>query len=99
MAFIEKPSGTGKYLATIRYKGTDYALREYAESGVIYCDDHDDETYKYRISVTTEDHRINYVMLKRNDLFVSNMRYYFEKGCFRFKNLICKEAVMHLISY
>lgn len=99
LSFIEKPEGTGRYLATIRYKGNDYAIREYVESGVIYCDDHDDETYKYRISVTTEDHQVNYVMLKRNDLFISNMRYYFERGCFRFKNLLCKEALMKLISY
>lgn len=98
-AFIEKPEGIGRYLATIRYNGVDYALREYADSGVIYCDDHDDESYKFRISITTEDHQINYVMLKRNDLFVNNMRFYFERGCFRFKDLRCKEAVMKLVSY
>lgn len=98
-AFIEKPTGIGRYLATIRYDGRDYALREFATDGIIYCDDHDDETFKYRISVTTDDHNVNYVMLKRNDLFISNMRYYFERGCFRFKDLRCKEAVMKLISY
>ena len=98
-AFIEKPEGVGRYLGTIRYNGTDFALREYAESGVIYCDDHDDESFKFRISVTTDDHQINYVMLKKNDIFVSNMRYYFEHGCFRFKDLRCKEAVMKLVSY
>lgn len=98
-AFIGKPEGIGHYLGTIRYKGTDYALREYADDGVIYCDDRCDETYKYKISVTTEDHNINYVMLKRNDLFISNMRFYFERGCFRFKDLRCKEAVMKLVSY
>lgn len=98
-AFIEKPEGVGRYLGTIRYNGTDFALREYSESGVIYCDDHDDESFKFRISVTTDDHRINYVMLKKNDIFISNMRYYFEHGCFRFKDLRCKEAVMKLVSY
>ena len=98
-AFIEKPDGKGKYLATIRYNNCEYAIREYADSGVIYCDDHDDSTYKYKISVTTDDHQVNYVMLKRNDMFINNMRFYFEKGCFRFKDLRCKEAVMKLISY
>lgn len=98
-SFIEKPDGVGRYLGTIRYNGTDYALREYIDSGVIYCDDHDDETYKFKISVTTDDHQVNYVMLKRNDMFISNMRYYFERGCFRFKDLRCKEAVMRLVSY
>lgn len=98
-AFIEKPTGDSKYLATIVYEGREYAIREYFQAGVIYCDDHDDSTYKYRIAVTTEDHQINYVMLKSNDLFVQNMRYYFRHGCFRFKNLLCKEAIMKLISY
>lgn len=99
VAFIEKPVGNSKYLATIQFEGKDYAIREYQDAGVIYCDDHDDETFKYKIAVTTDDHNVNYVMLKNNDLFISNMRYYFERGCFRFKNLLCKRAVMKLISY
>lgn len=98
-SFIERPIGDSKYLATIQYEGKEYALREYYTAGVIYCDDHDDSTYKFKIAVTTEDHQINYVMLKRNDMFIQSMRYYFERGCFRFKNLQCKEAVMKLVSY
>lgn len=98
-AFIEKPEGNSRYLGTLRYKGCDYALREFADAGVIYCDDRADSTYKYKLAVTTDDHTINYVMLKRNDLFIMNMRYYFERGCFRFKDLRCKEVVMKLISY
>ena len=63
------------------------------------CDDRSDETFKMKITVTTDDHEINYVMLKRNDLFLSNLRYYFERGCFRFKDLRCKEAVLKALSY
>lgn len=98
-AFIEKPDGKGRYLATLKYQGCDYGIREYAESGVIYCDDKPDSTYPIKISVTTNDHDINYVMLKSNSLFLSNMRYYFDRGCFRFKNLKCKEAVLKALSY
>ena len=98
-AFIEKPDGIGRYLGTLRYKGTEFALREYLDAGVIYCDDHVDSTYKYKIAITTDDHTVNYVMLKRNDIFITNMRFYFERGCFRFKDLRCKEALMKLISY
>lgn len=98
-AFIERPTGDSNYLATIQYNGKEFALREFYTAGVVYCDDRDDSTFKYKIAVTTEDHNVNYVMLKRNDIFIQNMRYYFERGCFRFKNLACKEAVMKLISY
>lgn len=98
-AFVEKPSGKSKYLCTLRYKGSDFALREYAESGLIYCDDKADSSFLTKISVTTDDHNINYVMLKRNDFFLSNLRYFFEHGCFRFKDMRCKEAVLSALSY
>lgn len=100
MSFIEKPdSSQSRYLATIKYKNTDYAIREYKELGIIYCDDRADRTYPYRISVTTDDHNINYVMLKSNDMFIQNLRFYFQHGAFRFKDLRSKEAVLKCISY
>lgn len=98
-AFIDKPNGIGRYLCTIRYMGTDYAVREFAEAGCIYVDDRSDSTFRLKITVTTDDHEINYVMLKRNDIFLSTLRLYFEKGCFRFKDLKCKEAVLKALSY
>lgn len=98
-AFVEKPAGKSKYLCTLRYKGSNFALREYTESGLIYCDDKADSSFLTRISVTTDDHNINYVMLKRNDFFLSNLRYFFEHGCFRFKDMRCKEAVLSALSY
>ena len=98
-AFIEKPSGSNKYLATLKYNNSNYGIREFYEAGVIYCDDRCDFSYPVKISVTTNDHEINYVMLKRNDLFLSQLRYFFERGCFRFKDLRCKEAVLQSLSY
>lgn len=98
-AFIEKPSGNSKYIGTIKYLGTNYGIREYATEGIIYCDTSYDETYPFKVSVTTDDHQINYVMLKRNDMFLGNLRYFFEHGCFRFKDLRCKEAVLKALSY
>lgn len=98
-AFIEKPTTKGRYLATLKYQGKDFAIREYPEEGIIYCDDKPDTTFTTKITVTTNDHEINYVMLKRNDLFLSNLRWYFERGCFRFKDLRCKECVLKALAY
>lgn len=98
-AFIDKPSGNGRYIGTLRYNGRDYGIREYCDLGIVYCDDKPDITFRFKVTVTTEDHNINYVMLKRNDLFIANMRYLFERGCFRFKDLRCKEAVLKALSY
>lgn len=99
-AFIEKPDGVpSRYLATLKYKNCEYAIKEYKDLGIIYCDDKADKTFPMKISVTTDDHNINYVMLKNNDMFISNLRYFFEHGAFRFKDLRCKEALMRCISY
>lgn len=98
-AFVEKPEGKPIYLATIRYKGRDYAIKQYLNEGIIYCDDKVDNSFKTKISITTNDHNINYVMLKSNDIFFLNLRYYFQKGCFRFKDLKCKEVILTCLSY
>ena len=98
-AFIDKPSGNGNYLATLKYKDVNYGIREYVDSGVIYVDNKPDLTHRMKITVTTTDHEINYVMLKRNDAFLTTLRFYFEKGCFRFKDLRCKEALLKALSY
>lgn len=98
-SFIDKPTGKNSYLATLRYNGCDYGLKEFTENGYIYCDDKPDTTFKLKITVTTNDHNINYVMLKRNDFFLSNLRRLFELGCFRFKDMKCKEVVLKALSY
>ena len=100
LAFVEQPADEKpRYIATFRYNGNDYAIKEYRNHGFLYCDHRVDKTFPFKISITTEDHRINYVMLKRNDMFLLNLRLLFEKGAFRFKDLSCKECVMKAISY
>lgn len=99
LSFVTKLEGESFYIATIKYRGVCYALREYEDSGLIYCDTNPDMSYPYKISITTDDHDINYVMLKKNDTFIENMKYFFDHGCFRFKNLSCKEAVFKMLSY
>lgn len=98
-SFVEKPEGIGKYVATIGYRGKDYGLRLYASEGVIYCDDHPDLTFKDKYAVTTDDFKVNYVMLKTNEFFFNTMRYYFSHGCFRFKGLQEKEAIITALGY
>lgn len=98
-SFIDKPDGSSRYICTLKYDGCDYGVREFTEQGIMYCDDRPDRTFRTKISVTTDDHDINYVMLKRNDFFLSNMRYLFERGCFRFKDLKCKQAVLSALCY
>lgn len=99
LAFLENPQGKSRYICTVKYKGTNFAIREYSDLGIIYCDNRPDLTNPNKISITTEDHNINYVMLKTNQLFITNLRYYFDHGCFRFKDLRSKEAILKMLSY
>lgn len=99
LSFVEKPEGKSRYLATIKYENREYGIREYADAGIVFCSDKADSSFPIKIALTTDDHNINYVMLKRNDIFIANLRWYFEHGCFRFKDLKCKEAVLKAISY
>lgn len=98
LAFVEKPESIGFYLCTLKCDGTFYAIREYPQENIVYCDTKPDLTYPVKIAVTTDDHQINYVMLKKNDAFIRIMKDYFMHGCFRFKDLRCKEAVMKALS-
>lgn len=98
-SFISKPNGKNRYLCTLRYKGSEYGIREYPDSGIIYVNNKPDINNPNRLAVTTDDHNVNYVMLRSNQIFLQNMRYYFEKGCFRFQDLKSKEAIIKAISY
>ena len=98
-SFVETPKGNNRYICTLRYEGKDYAVRAYPDDGILYCDRRADVTFPNRIAVTTDDHRINYVMLMQNDLFISKLRTYFRLGCFRFHDLSCKECILKTISY
>lgn len=99
MSFIEKPVGKSRYLATLKYDGQLYSLKEFQEQGIIYCDTKADANFYRKIALTTDDHDINYVTLKANEFFISTIRWYFDHGCVRFKNLKCKECLLTAISY
>ena len=98
-AFVESMSGSSRYLATLKYENCEYGVRAFDELGIIYVDNKPDTTFPNRITVTTDDHDINYVMLRSNDMFLINLRYFFDRGCFRFKDLRCKEVLLKALSY
>lgn len=98
-SFIETPNGKSSYMATIRYKGQNFGIRKFPELGLVHCSPKADLYFPVKLSVTTEDHKVNYVMLKQHEFLIFEMRYYFDNGAFRFKNLQSKEAILKAISY
>lgn len=99
MSFIEKVDGKNKYICTLKYNGKEYAVREYAELGFLYVNKRIDSSFNNKISVTTQDHDVNYIMLSNNAYLLGAFRKYFELGCFRFADLECKECLIKALSY
>lgn len=99
LSFVDTPKGRGKYVATIRYAGIDYGVREYPELGIVFCDKSVDYQYPLKITVDTADHKLNYVMVSSNFILIQKLRYYFEHGCMRFKDLQAKEAILKALSF
>lgn len=99
MAFIEDVHGVGRYIATIRCDGREYAIREYADAGVLYVNRRVDSTFPTKIAVTLDDHAVNYVVLNKYNLFISSQRDLFNLGCYRFYDLECKDALLKMLAY
>ena len=99
LSFVDTPTGRGKYVATIRYAGIDYGVREYPELGIVFCDESVDYQYPLKITVDTADHKLNYVMVSSNFILIQKLRYYFEHGGMRFKDLQAKEAILKALSF
>lgn len=94
-AFIEKMTGNNKYICTIRVDNCEYAIREY--DCIYYCNDIIDKNCNTKISVTASDHNINFVMMSRYPFLIEHLRRAFDYGQFRFKNELCKNAILSFL--
>lgn len=97
LSFIERPQGKSRYICTVCFEKTEYAIREYVFDGIIYVDNSIDKTNPNRIVITTSDHKENYVMLKRSEAIRTNMRFFYMQGAVRFKDLKCKQMFMKFV--
>ncbi len=98
-AFVENIDGKSTYVATLKYGDKNFAIREYMEQGVVYVDTRPDMSYPIKISAGSAEHAPNYVMLSSSRWLIDKLRYLFERGCFRFKNLECKHAIINALKY
>lgn len=98
LSFIEKMSGTNKYVCTIIVGGKQFSIREYPQHGIIYCSKSVDESFPVRYCVDTDDHNLNYILLAHSSDFLKVMRKFFDFGCFRFQDMQCKAAVFKLLA-
>lgn len=97
--FIEQPTGKGVYLFTLKYSDHEYGVLEYRDSGFIYVSDKADSSFKKKIAIDLSDHSTNYVLLSHYDSYISQLRFLFDHGSVRFKNIKCKSVFLKLINY
>lgn len=93
-AFIERLQGKYTVVMTLIYHGQFYSVKRFDELGLVYIDDKGDENARTVISVTDEDHNINYVSIKSNYMWVAWLRQMFNLGVMRFKNQRCKDCFL-----
>lgn len=97
--FVENVKGKSRYVGTIRCNGKIFGIREYQALGFLYCSKSYDLSYPLKLSVTTVDHDINFIMQENYRDLIMRWRMYFMMGAWRFEDLLCKEAVIMMLGY
>ena len=98
-AFIDKPKGDSRYVATLKNSNNLYSIRYYYEDNLYYIDKSVDEDFKTKLSFNASSHDANYVMMNSSSSYVLMLRGIFEKGLIRFKNQECKSAFFEMLKY
>ncbi len=96
--FIESVEGKNNYLLTFKINNGLFAIREYPEKGILYCDQRVDETFPVKMVIDADDMDVNYIVIRNNNYILQNLKWFFDHGSFRFKNVACKNAVFKLLS-
>ena len=99
--FIEKPTGNSNYFCTLVFKGKKYGVFEYTDLGLFYISRKYDATNKNVFSITTEDHKPNYLLLYRNrynPLFVM-LKFAFDNALLRFDSGESKFMFLDFMEY
>ena len=99
--FIEKPEGNAKYYCTLVAHGKKYGIYEYTDQALFYVSEKVDPTCKDIFSLTTDDHRPNYIMIYRNSTnpLYMLLKFAFDNACIRFQNGLCKAMFLEFMAY
>lgn len=98
-AFIDKPKGDSRYVATLKNSNNLYSIRYYYEDNLYYIDKSVDEDFKTKLSFNASSHDASYIMMNSSSSYVLMLRGIFEKGLIRFKNQECKSAFFEMLKY
>lgn len=97
LVFIDRITEDTDYIATIAANKKMYALRR-TSSGIMYCSDRPDPSFPVVISVTLGDHGEGRVLCQKNSFIIPDLKWYFNNGLFRFRNIDCKHVIIRMLS-
>lgn len=99
--FIQKPSGESKYYCTLSWKGKNYGVYEYTNQGLFYVTRKANMAYPVKFSLTTDDHKPNYIMLYRNNYnpVFHFLKYAYDNALLRFDSDDSKFMFIEFMSY
>ena len=99
--FIQKPSGVSSYYCTLVWEGKYFGVFEYKDDGLIYICKNYDRSCPNIFSLTTADHKPNYMMLYKASLspMFGFLKYAYENALLRFADLECKNMFMEFMKY
>lgn len=95
--FIDKPKGRSRYIVTIKYEQTYFAVREFYDEGIIFVNKKPDMTYPYIMTFKANDHSQNTIMLDHYSYLWKNLSDGFKQGILRFDDEQTKEAVFEIL--
>lgn len=99
--FIQKPTGASKYYCTLVWKDRYYGVYEYTDQGLFYVSRKADKKFPVCFSLTTADHKPNYIMLYRNNYnpVFRVMKYAYDNAILRFDSDDSKYMFIEFMSY
>lgn len=99
--FIQKPQGASTYYCTLVWEGKYYGVFEYKDDGFIYISKKYDKSCPEVFSLTTNDHKPNYMMLYKASFspIYGFLRYAYENALVRFYDMDCKDMFMNFMKY
>lgn len=99
--FVEKPQGESTYVCSLAWNKMLFGVYEYEEAGYLYISKKYDKNCKSVFSLTTADHKPNYMMMYKSgsNPIVQYLRFAYDNALLRFQDDECKYMFMEFMSY
>lgn len=97
-AFIQKPKGRGRYIATIVFDSEYYGLWEYMDEGFLYFSTKYDKEYRITMVFKAKDHAQNRMLLSNFSWVTKLLKDAYNEGYLRFNNEKSKMAAMEILA-